>query len=357
MPKLLFVTKYIDHILYFFLKELAQKVDLTILHENKNEWSKRAAEEGLPAIHCFPDARFDRRFRQRIESMTPASGWDLVQSFHGNRQLTNLIRWNRNRLPLIAYRARIGHLKFRENPSVYWAVRNPNIAAVAAVSAEVKRYLESFRIFPVRNVRVLHHGLNPEWIDQQVAQTCPLREQLGIPENALIVASMAALRPVKRFDYIVHAAKKLSDQPVHFVHIGEPRGFDQLAVDLPQVHFMGQQPRPIPVLAAADVFAMTSHNEAFGRANLEAMACSKPVIGSNTGGLLDLVVPDVTGQLFESSDPDSLVACVERYLEDRSLITEHGRNARARVEERFTTADMLERYLALYQDVLSQAAA
>jgi glycosyltransferase involved in cell wall biosynthesis len=236
-------------------------------------------------------------------------------------------------------------------------VRNPNIAAVAAVSTEVKRYLESFRFLPARNVRVMHHGIKLEWVDRQIAQTFPLRSQLGIADDALIVASMAALRPVKRFDYIMHAARKLGQHPVHFVHLGEPRGWDQRAAGLPNIHFLGQLPMPIPVLAAADVFAMTSHNEAFGRANLEAMACGKPVIGSNTGGLLDLVVPGETGELFETSDPDSFVSCIERYLDNRERITEHGRNARARVEELFTTEHMLERYLSLYQEVLTQAAA
>jgi glycosyltransferase involved in cell wall biosynthesis len=256
----------------------------------------------------------------------------------------------------LAYRARIGHLKFRENPSAYWNVRNPNLSAVAAVSTEVKRYLESFRFLPARNVRVLHHGINRAWVDPQRQTPYPLRRQLGIPDNALIVASMAILRRVKRFEFVVHAARKLREHPVHFVHIGDPRGWDRRTPDLPHIHFLGQQPHPIPILAAADVFAMVTHNEAFGRATLEAMACGKPVIGSNTGGLLDLVVPGKTGELFDTTSPDDFAACIEKYLRRRERVVEHGRNALARVDAMFTTENMLTRYLDLYSELLAARA-
>ena len=100
---------------------------------------------------------------------------------------------------------------------------------------------------------------------------------------------------------------------------------------------------------------MTSHNEAFGRANLEAMACGKAVIGSNTGGLLDLVEPGVTGWLFETRDPDDFARIVKGYCEDRPSIAVHGKNALERVDKLFTTERMTERYLSLYASVLAQA--
>lgn len=354
--KLLFVSKYIDHILYFFLEGLMREVELTVVVEEENDWTLQLAARGVRLNYCTARSKFDRSFQQSIQSLADANGCDLIQSFHGNNQLANLIRWSRNGIPLVAYRARIGHLKFRENPAVYWHVRNPKLAAVVAVSNEVKRYLESFRVLRAPNVRVIHHGIDRQWVKSQLASPCPLRDQLGIEGDALIVASMAALRPVKRFDYIVHAARKFRDLPIHFIHLGEPRGWDRRIDNLPRIHFLGQQSRPIPILAAADVFAMTSHNEAFGRANLEAMACGMPVIGSNTGGLLDLVVPGETGSLFDTRSPDDFAACVEYYFHNRERIAEHGRNAIARVDRHFTTAHMLAGYLDLYREILARRA-
>ncbi len=355
--KLLFVSLYIDHILYFFLERLAKEVSLTVIFDLENEWSQRLQATDIRTLRYSPRSKFDHRFREYLDALAAEHSFDLVQSFHGNAQLANLIRWNRGRLPLVAYRARIGHLKFRENPMVYFHVRNPTLAGVVVVSTEVKRYLESFRFLRPRNVRVIHHGIDRQWVESQLETPYPLRAELSIPDDALIVASMAALRPVKRFDYVVHAAKQLRGLPVHFVHIGEPRGWDQRAAGLPNIHFLGPKSQPLPILAAADVFAMTSHNEAFGRANLEAMACGKPVIGSNTGGLLDLVVPGVTGELFETTSADDFAACVERYYRKRERVAEHGANALARVEAGFTSEHMLASYVDLYREVLADRAA
>ncbi len=354
MTKLLFITKYIDHILYFFLEQLARELELTIVVESRNAWTEALDASGIRLFHLSPRSKFDRRFGPAIEAVTETRDWDLIQCFHGNAQLANVIRWNRGRLPLVAYRARIGHLKFRENPTAYWNARNPSLDAVVAVSEGVREYLESFAWLKARNVRVIHHGINRQWVDTEIAGSCGLREKLAIPDDALIVISMAALRPVKRFHYIVHAAEALKDRPIHFVHIGDPRGWDEKARHLPKVHFVGGQAKPLPIVAEGDVFAMTSHNEAFGRANLEAMACGKPVIGSDTGGLLDLVEPGVTGQLFRTRHPEEFAAIVSDYCDDRNAVAEHGRNAIDRVDRLFSTARMTERYLELYRDVLDR---
>jgi glycosyltransferase involved in cell wall biosynthesis len=355
MPKLLFVSKYIDHILYFFLDQLSRKTELTIVVDQKNQWTERLTVDSIELIHLAPRSKFDRQYKKALESLKGDRDWDLIQCFHGNSELANVIRWNRGRLPLVAYRARIGHLKFRENPTAYWNARNPTLAAVAAVSSEVKKYLESFSFFEANNVRVIGHGINRQWVESQTKAGYGLRGKLGIDDDALIVVSIAALRPVKRFNYIVEAAEALRDLPIHFVHVGAPKGWDEIAVHVPKVHFLGPQDEPFPILAESDVFAMTSHNEAFGRANLEAMACGKPVIGSNTGGLLDLVVPGVTGQLFETNDPGDFTNIVKNYCNDRTSIIEHGRNAIDRVDRYFTTEKMTEKYFRLYEDVLAAA--
>jgi len=354
MPKLLFVTKYIDHILSFFLERLSQDFELTIVVDMKNRWTGRLVSAGIELHHLEPRSKFDRSFRDGVEALRGGREFDLVQCFHGNSQLSNLIRWNARRSPLIAYRARIGHLKFRENPTAYWNARNPTLTAVAAVSSAVKAYLESFRFLKAPNVHVLHHGINRPWVESEIASPYGLREALGIDPDALIVASLAALRPVKRFDYVVHAAEALQKEPVHFVHIGEPKGWDRKTAHLENVHFIGRQTEPLPMLADADVFAMTSHNEAFGRANIEAMACGLPVIGSNTGGLLDIVEPGETGQLFESSSPDAFADAVRSYLSDRGAVARHGQNAIARVDRLFSTEKMAEGYRNLYIDILAR---
>lgn len=102
------------------------------------------------------------------------------------------------------------------------------------------------------------------------------------------------------------------------------------------------------------MFASTSHDEALGRSNLEAMTCGKPPIGSNTGGLLDLVDHDVNGRLFESGDAGSFAAQVLFYEQDRAAIERHAAKVRELVSTRFSSEAMARHYLDLYMGVLRE---
>ena len=353
--RILFVTQYIDHILFFFLRTLATKTSLSVVFEFENEWTRKLAESGVRLDQIPVRSRFDRRFQVRIESLWSDGPWEVIQSFHGNAQLANLIQWNTRRIPIVGYRAYIGHLKFSENPVAYWSVRSPRLSAVVAVSSAVKEYLDAFRFLRPQNVSVISHGINRDWIKSQCDEPFGLRSKLGLEEDTFIVACMASLRPYKHFELITRAARQLETYSIHFVHVGDPKGWDKRASEIRNVHFLGHQAQPFSILSDADVFVSTSHNEAFGRSNLEAMALGKPLIGSNTGGLLDLIKEGVTGKFFETQNEHHFAHEVLSYYKDRRLIETHGENTIRRVEQEFSTLRMTERYMDVYQEVLGRS--
>jgi glycosyltransferase involved in cell wall biosynthesis len=99
-----------------------------------------------------------------------------------------------------------------------------------------------------------------------------------------------------------------------------------------RVRFLGSVSRSdLPALTcSADVVVAVPWYEPFGIVPVEAMACGRPVVGSAVGGLLDTVVPGVTGELVPPRRPDLLAPVVRDLLADPARRAAYGRAGRER---------------------------
>jgi glycosyltransferase involved in cell wall biosynthesis len=99
-----------------------------------------------------------------------------------------------------------------------------------------------------------------------------------------------------------------------------------------RVRFVGAVARAdVPALMrAADIVVAVPWYEPFGIVPVEAMACGRPVVGSAVGGLLDTVVPGVTGELVPPRRPDLLAPVLRELLEDPKRRKAYGRAGRRR---------------------------
>jgi glycosyltransferase involved in cell wall biosynthesis len=104
-------------------------------------------------------------------------------------------------------------------------------------------------------------------------------------------------------------------------------------------------------LAAADVFVLPSRREPQGMVVLEAMAMGTPVIGSATGGIADMISPDV-GYLFTPADAQALAARLREANDDAETLARMGKNARARVEKLYSWEHAASRYLDEFEKVI-----
>jgi glycosyltransferase involved in cell wall biosynthesis len=102
-----------------------------------------------------------------------------------------------------------------------------------------------------------------------------------------------------------------------------------------RVWFLGSVGRAeLPALTcSADVVVAVPWYEPFGIVPVEAMACGRPVVGSAVGGLLDTVVPGVTGELVPPRRPDLLAPVLRRLLADPVRREAYGLAGRARAVE------------------------
>lgn len=87
---------------------------------------------------------------------------------------------------------------------------------------------------------------------------------------------------------------------------------------------------------------------------LEGFCGGKPVIGSNIGGIPELINHGQDGFLFEPGDADGLAAHMRTLIEDASLSEDMGRTGRAKVEERHSMAKYMDSLLGIYRRVLNR---
>ncbi len=99
-----------------------------------------------------------------------------------------------------------------------------------------------------------------------------------------------------------------------------------------RVQFVGSVDRvAVPALmCSAHIVVAVPWYEPFGIVPVEAMACGRPVVGSAVGGLLDTVVPGVTGELVPPRRPELLAAVLRELLADPERRDAYGRAGRAR---------------------------
>jgi glycosyltransferase involved in cell wall biosynthesis len=105
---------------------------------------------------------------------------------------------------------------------------------------------------------------------------------------------------------------------------------------------------PILYNRADVVVYPTIGDEPYGLVPLEAMSCARPIVGSQSGGIVETIVDGVTGFLVEPGDVDGLAERVAMLLHDTALATRFGEAGRRHVEQSFSAkkyvAAIIERY-------------
>lgn len=114
----------------------------------------------------------------------------------------------------------------------------------------------------------------------------------------------------------------------------------------------GSTDKPEEIVQVCDVFCLPSHREAFGLSIIEASACGKPILCSDTYGLKDTIIDDITGLRHKAHDINSIFDKMEIFIWDNTLRGNLGINGRKYVEEHFSKNNMTKLWLDYYNSLL-----
>jgi len=238
------------------------------------------------------------------------------------------------------------------------------VDAMVAVSEYIRgNILDTYPIDPGR-VRVVPYGLGPGCCGRPEAGAL-LRRELGVSGESLLVGLVGQITPDKRQDLLLEAAARVVKQnpgcvfvlagaEVHSAYAGvlqQRLGELGLAGHVRLTGFREDVPS---LMQALDVLVVPSRAEAFGLVVLEAMANGKPVVGSDSGAIPEIVKPGETGLLFESGCAESLAAAVLELAGDPQRRREMGRRAEESFQEHYRMDREVTATEALYRELLER---
>jgi alpha-1,6-mannosyltransferase len=175
-----------------------------------------------------------------------------------------------------------------------------------------------------------------------------LRAELGLPEDTRLLVYAGRFTADKKLDYLVEAVRKLG-KPYHLLLVGGGAPMPQHA-QLSIMPFQREQRALAGVLASCDMLVHPGDCETFGLIVLEAMACGLPVVGTNGGGVAELV-DDQTGILARPNDADSLAGAIEAlYARDLMRLSAH---ARRKAHEQYDWSQVFPQLMHRYGSLLA----
>ena len=226
---------------------------------------------------------------------------------------------------------------------------------LVTVSDSVRKTLLKCGVPPGR-VDVIHHGTDVIKFIQTTQSAQEARKALGIPADSVTVGIVGRIAPEKGHKVLMEAASILGDRyPISYVIIGDGPDGDlirETAKSLnieKNVFFAGFRDDVNNAILAMDIVTVPSTwNEPCSAVVQQAMALSKPVVGTLAGGTPEMIVEGETGLLVPPSDAPALAEALGKLAGDAFMRKRMGAAGRERVEALFSLQVMTDKIEALY---------
>jgi len=185
-----------------------------------------------------------------------------------------------------------------------------------------------------------------------------LKEQFGIQEDEKVIIHVSNFRKIKNLPHIIDAFMKIrANMKAKLLLVGDGpekhRIMDQVKESpyMKDVLFLGKQENLAELYAISDLKLLLSQQESFGLVLLEAMACGVPCIGTNVGGIPEVIEHGVDGFIVELGDTEAVAEYAVHLLQDEEKLLRFREAAICAVSDKFHSSKIVEQYEKLYEKV------
>lgn len=289
-----------------------------------------------------------------LRSIVAEGGYTLVHA-HGLRAGIDAAWAARGRTPSITTVHNLVRAEIAGKRAVVDRWAEPLVVRLSdrtlAVSEEIASRLRRVAPSRVDRIEVLYLGIGQA---PAVHKTrAEVRAELGLDEGRHLAVAVARLAPQKALTVLFDAIAATA-APVTLVVLGEGPLEEELRAYVAEkgwgedIRFLGFRDDVADVVAAADVFCLSSIWEGVPLAAQEAILLGTPVVSTDVGGMGELIVDRRSGRLVPAGDPVALAAAIDDVCLVAETRASYVERARVDLAARFSTERMLARLRDLY---------
>ena len=185
-----------------------------------------------------------------------------------------------------------------------------------------------------------------------------LKELLGIKAHEKVVIHVSNFRKVKHVPDIVQSFKLIHGEvPAKLLLVGDGPEKHPIMESIKgtsienDVLFLGKQENVSELYSIADLMLLLSEKESFGLVLLEAMACGVPCIGTNVGGIPEVITNGENGYIVELGDWEKVAEYSVEILQNPTLHKQIVDRSLEIIQDRFSSKSIVEQYEEMYERV------
>lgn len=215
-------------------------------------------------------------------------------------------------------------------------------------------------ITPNKEIEVIHN-----FIDERVYykhSNQQLKQKFNIQDNEKVMIHVSNFRAVKRVKDIVRAFHKINLQiPAKLLLVGDGPEIEDIKQLIQQLQIenhvllLGKQQNVEEVYSISDLMFLLSEKESFGLVALEAMACGVPCIGTNVGGIPEVIDDGINGFICELGNIDQIVKKSLELLTDDQMLQTFSDHAMNTPEKKFHSDKIVAQYEQVYFQVKNES--
>lgn len=224
---------------------------------------------------------------------------------------------------------------------------------VTAVSNALKE--QTYEIIkPNKEIETIYNFVD-ESVFKPLEEAPLLKKQYGIGEDEKVIIHCSNFRRIKNLPDVVETFIRIRSQiPAKLLLVGDGPEQHRVMVQAKEspykddILFLGKQENVEELFSISDLKLLMSEKESFGLVLLEAMACGVPGIGTNVGGIPEVIEHGVNGYIVELGDVQQAAEYAIELLSDENKHADFKKNAIHTVQTKFSAEPIIDHYEELY---------